>query len=1582
MRNSISLRAVLVLAAAFLGLAAGTARAGVTYYWDVNGTTAGFSTVVGTWDGVNNYYWNSDSTGGGGGALIVAPTSDDDLIIPQATTNTGSLTVSGTQNAGSITFAANVGPTVTITGGTSITIGGAGSSSGIFENSTGNNTISTALILNSTVSAFSFTDTSSGLLTIGAVTGAATTGTQTITVGSSSSGGITLNGVIGDGAGGGNVALTINNTSSGVTSLTGAASTYSGVTTISAGILDVTTFAAINTNSSIGKGSAGGSAADLVLNGGTLRHSAANVATTNRLFSVGTSGGTIDSSNATAANTLSFTNTGAMDFNGQLGTRTLTLGGSNTGNNTMALLIGNDGSGNATSLTKTGAGTWVLSGTNAYTGPTTLSGGTLSAGVTANLGAAASNLVFNGGTLQVTGVGLTSLSGLGRTNPITFTSGQTVGLDINNAGNVFTADQVLNQGTGGLTKLGAGTLVLNQVNTYTGPTTISSGILNATSSAALGNSSSSNTLIFNGGTLQAGGTITSADTRYVTMTGAGTIDTNSNAVSIAGIIGGTGALTKSGVGTLTLSAANTFSGSTTVSAGTLALTNDLALRNSALVTTGAGTVTLSGTTPTFGGLSGASGNLASVISTGYNLATNLTLNPQSGSVTYGGVIADGATGMALTKTGAGTQVLQGANTYSGATNLNAGILELSGTGSILNSAIAFKGGELRLTNTAAETGSGRVHDTTGITSNGGTLTYNNTSGTAIYAETIGAVTLTSGQLNIVQAVNQAGSQTLTLAGLTHTGASNTSAVTFSAASTGPQASGNKNMFVVTGGGTTTAGQIIGPWATVGTTAALQTDYAVYNSDYVVPAAIVANNDETTWATASNINLGAAATLTASRTLNTLRYSGAVATLALGANSLETYGLLNGGSGLLTVSGTGALTTPAGGGNLYLTAGNNAITVGAPITNSSDSQPVTLVKNGAGTLTLSSTTSNYSGGTVINGGTLSIASNASLGALTAPLTLNANATLPNSINYGTRPVVLNNGAIFYGLGISSFTIGGTITGDGGFAVSNSGPQNGSGRVYLTGTGNTFTGPLVLGGGNYSPAFNVASIGDAPGAGQIQFAGGNNVYFRVEGGSSPIVLNYRQFKLSYDWCAATISNNNISAANTLTVNTDFVVTATANQGVRLGGSNTGTNTFAGRIADGTAPVISVTKVDGGLWILSGANTYTGKTTISAGTLSINSIQDAGSATANALGKPATGANSIIDLASTGTLRYIGTGHSSNRVINLTTAAGGTFTLDASGPSGTFALTGGVANAGTSGTSTVALTGTGLGSQSGAIVNGTSSNVAAVTKSGAGTWTLSGTNTYTGATTVNGGKLLLGQGGSMAATAVSVTGTATYGTSYTSSGNSIAGGKSLSLASGTTLSLQDNSTNTLSFTATGTGTLSGADLYFDLGAAGACDTLALASTATVTNSNTFYFNALGSLKTGNDAYTLITAGGFSGAGTFAIGTTLPQYTLTLDIQATGVYLNVALNIIPGDTNDDKVVDAADYISIKTNFGLSGGAEVTRLQGDLVDDNVVDWADLQELMNAMGTRSVGGAPATPEPATLGLLAIGALALLRRRRK
>jgi hypothetical protein len=84
-------------------------------------------------------------------------------------------------------------------------------------------------------------------------------------------------------------------------------------------------------------------------------------------------------------------------------------------------------------------------------------------------------------------------------------------------------------------------------------------------------------------------------------------------------------------------------------------------------------------------------------------------------------------------------------------------------------------------------------------------------------------------------------------------------------------------------------------------------------------------------------------------------------------------------------------------------------------------------------------------------------------------------------------------------------------------------------------------------------------------------------------------------------------------------------------------------------------------------------------------------------------------------------------------------------------------------------------------------------------------------------------------------------------------------------------------------------------------------------------------------------------------------------------------------GDTNSDGVVDAADFITLKKNFGGGEGGDAT--VGNFDKTGTVDWADLNTLTTHFGTGG-GLAPAmTPEPATLGLLAFGALTLLRRRR-
>ena len=483
----------------------------------------------------------------------------------------------------------------------------------------------------------------------------------------------------------------------------------------------------------------------------------------------------------------------------------------------------------------------------------------------------------------------------------------------------------------------------------------------------------------------------------------------------------------------------------------------------------------------------------------------------------------------------------------------------------------------------------------------------------------------------------------------------------------------------------------------------------------------------------------------------------------GAGGTLTLGAVNAGSvsfagftGTYTLSG-GSL-TQSGGITVGATAG--ALAISTPIAGTGG-----ITKSNTGILTLSGTNT-FSGGITINAGALNGVTSASLG--TGPLTFAGNALIlpnyqngyplasyPNTVNLVVNPGVtadLNILNQYYNM-----VFNGVVSGSGTIWVdSSTGGGNGAGYLTLANSGNTFAGTLQVGTNvttNLAGAtVNVNSLAD--GAGQIVMYGSTSsnrfAFFQLNSGTAtPLLFNSRQFAIAGTAAGATaqINNNNATITNTITINTDLAVTATVAKTLTLGGTNTGTNTFAGKIADGTGSVITLVKAGTGSWILSGANTYTGKTTVSAGMLSINSIQDLSSATASALGKPTTLANGTIDLATTGTLQYTGSGNSSNRVLNLATAAGGTMTLDASGTSGTLALTGGVTSTGTSATSTLVLTGTGSGSESGVIANGTSTNVVAVTKSGTGTWSLAGLNTYSGTTTVNsGGTLALASTGGL--------------------------------------------------------------------------------------------------------------------------------------------------------------------------------------------------------------------------------------------
>ncbi len=205
--------------------------------------------------------------------------------------------------------------------------------------------------------------------------------------------------------------------------------------------------------------------------------------------------------------------TGSLAFTSALiatgvGSKTLTLQGSSAGTGEIGGAIV-DGSG-ATAVTKSGTGTWTLSGANTYTGGSTVSAGTLQLSGLGTLGSTSGALTVNGGTLDLhgtnqgvgnlTGSGGTILNNLTATN-VTFTIGNGNGTGGNYQGVI--ADNSSGTGTVALTKTGTGTLILSGANTYTGATTVNGGALLINGST----SSASAVTVNSGGTLGGTGTI-------------------------------------------------------------------------------------------------------------------------------------------------------------------------------------------------------------------------------------------------------------------------------------------------------------------------------------------------------------------------------------------------------------------------------------------------------------------------------------------------------------------------------------------------------------------------------------------------------------------------------------------------------------------------------------------------------------------------------------------------------------------------------------------------------------------------------------------------------------------------------------------------------------------------------------------------------------------------------------------------------------------------------------------------------------------------------------------------------------------
>src|SRR5205809_34832 len=256
---------------------------------------------------------------------------------------------------------------------------------------------------------------------------------------------------------------------------------------------------------------------------------------------------------------------------------------------------------------------------------------------------------------------------------LTFAATRTV--TVSNAATTLTISGVIS-GAGGLTKSGSGTVTLSAANTYTGVTTINVGTIAIAADAGLGAAPGAPTagkLTFGGGTLRTTASFTVAANRGIALTGAGTISTDpGTTLTYGGIIAGASPLTKAGTGTLIVSGANTYTGATAISAGTLQLGATNAVPSGSAVTvSGGATFDLRGFSDGIGSLAGAG-----TVTSGAAGAVTLTAGGNNASTTFSGLIQNGSGTVALTKTGTGTLTLSGANTYSGATTVSAGVLDV------------------------------------------------------------------------------------------------------------------------------------------------------------------------------------------------------------------------------------------------------------------------------------------------------------------------------------------------------------------------------------------------------------------------------------------------------------------------------------------------------------------------------------------------------------------------------------------------------------------------------------------------------------------------------------------------------------------------------------------------------------------------------------------------------------------------------------------------------------------------------------------------------------------------------------------
>ncbi|WP_211259066.1 beta strand repeat-containing protein, partial [Tatumella morbirosei] len=1122
----------------------------------------------------------------------------------------------------------------------------------------------------------------------------------------------------------------------------------------------------------------------------------------------------------------------AGDASINLGANNLLVGGANQDGAWSGIIEGTGGS-----LTKTGTGRLTLSGTNTYDSGTEVDDGTLVRG-SENAILTDTTLTVNGGQLDLGDWDFTTsqLSG----------TGGSVNLNAQN----LTVDQAADTsyagaltGTGSLTKQGSGALALSGNSSYSGGTTLSAGEIDVGSSTALGSGdltmAADTTLGFSATDVNLANNILLSDTGT-------TIDTGSNTGTLSGVISGDQELTKNGSGTLILSGDNTYSGGTALNTGEIAVGHSNAL--------GSGELTM------------AADTILGFISDKLTLANNVLLNGNGTAIdTHGNTgtlngIVSGNT--ALNKTGDGTLVLNGINTYTGGTNLEAGEIDISNSASLSS-------GDLTM---ADDTTLGFTTDNLDLANNITLNGLNSAIATGNYSETL------SGVISGVGQISKTGSGTLTLTGNnTYSGGTTLNGGEIAIGNSNALSTGDLTMADATTLGFTTGDLNLANNVTLsGGTATVDTGSNHQSLSGVISGAgeLAKDGSGTLTLTGDNTYTGGTRLSAGEIDVNNNNALG-TGTLTMAADTVLGF-----------VSDKLALAN-----DLLLSAGTSTVATGSnsETLNGTVSGDGKLAKTGNGTLTLTGDNT-YTGGTDLTEGKLDVGNNHALGsgslAMADDTTLGFAAdglTLANSVDLSGTHTTINTNS-------NSGTLSGVISG-------NTLTKTGNGTLTLSGD-NTYTGGTTLSAGEIDVANS-----HALGSGTLSMADNTTLGFAAAdltlandivlgGANSAIQTGDYNETLSGDISGAGLIDKNGTGTLTLTGNNTYTGGTKISVGEIDIGSSDALSTGPLTMADGTtlgfiagdldlannvtlsggtatistgsfndtlSGVISgdgaLAKTGSGTLSLTGDNTYSGGTDLNAGEIDINNSNALGTGTLTMADNTTLGfttgdltlANNIVlgglnssiatgdynetlsgDISGAGQIAKTGNGiltlNGDNSYSGGTTLSGGEIDVGNSNAlgSGSLAMADGtmlgfsagdlnLANAlSLSGTGTIA---TGSHSET---LSGVISGDGGLSKTGSGTLTLSGDNTYSGGTSLTEGEIDAGSNTALGSSTLTMAANTVLGfitDNLTLANNVLLSGDSATVNTGShseTLSGVISGDGELAKAGTGTLTLAGENTY----------------------------------------------------------------------------------------------------------------------------------------------------------------------------